>query len=409
MAYDLNNDSWDAMANTVGQVNASSLMIPTAAQAPAPNSNIQTLLPRLEMPQPQPTQESGANGGMDYLGLIASQYLKDRQGTQTPSFIKDLLADRLQMPSFSPSLKDIGDSVLHNSLSDQSSPPVGAQQFANERAKTELAPYTTRLEMIKLASDAQNKLQGGGDTPASVREYQYYNTLNPQEQQNYLNVKRNQQYLNLGDRIIAPSTGESFNKGAPPQMMPGFRRDVKSAEAVGKIMGETTVELPQIIDRANYALALIEQLKKHPGKNIAVGYGSVLPIVPGTDQADFVTRLEQIQGQNFLQAFSDLKGGGAISEVEGLKATNAVARMNRRQKADDFDKSLDDLEGVVRSGIKNAKQKAGVFDEGQPPIPDISASNTGIPRFSSPTDPAFSQLPPGSQFIDGEGNVRIKR
>lgn len=69
---------------------------------------------------------------------------------------------------------------------------------------------------------------------------------------------------------------------------------------------------------------------------------------------DLVTRIEQLQGQAFLQAFESLKGGGSITEVEGQAATNAIARLNRAQSAEAFREGLRDLQNIYQRAVERA-------------------------------------------------------
>jgi len=69
---------------------------------------------------------------------------------------------------------------------------------------------------------------------------------------------------------------------------------------------------------------------------------------------DLVTRIEQLQGQAFLQAFESLKGGGAITEREGQAATNAIARLNRAQSAEAFREGLRDLQQIYQRAVERA-------------------------------------------------------
>jgi hypothetical protein len=55
---------------------------------------------------------------------------------------------------------------------------------------------------------------------------------------------------------------------------------------------------------------------------------SLTPNLPSVDAARAATFLDQIGGAAFLTAFETLKGGGQITEVEGEKATNAIARLS---------------------------------------------------------------------------------
>ena len=54
--------------------------------------------------------------------------------------------------------------------------------------------------------------------------------------------------------------------------------------------------------------------------------------VPGSKEADFAARFEQIKGGVFLQAFNSLRGGGQITESEGSKATAALLRAQYAQR-----------------------------------------------------------------------------
>lgn len=102
-------------------------------------------------------------------------------------------------------------------------------------------------------------------------------------------------------------------------------------------------------------IGVIDKALAHPGRQTSTGLsGTVDPrnYVPGTDAADFRAVLDQIGGAAFLQAFESLKGGGQITEVEGKKATDAMARLSRAQSDKEFEQSLRDLREVMAAGYK---------------------------------------------------------
>jgi hypothetical protein len=132
-----------------------------------------------------------------------------------------------------------------------------------------------------------------------------------------------------------------------------------SQTAQGKAQGDATVALPTIEATANRALKTIEQIRTHPGREYGVGVTGVVPGIPGTQQRGFVNLVDQAKGQTFLEAFNSLRGGGAITEAEGRKATEAFARLDRAQTQHDFDAALKDLEGVINEGVRVARTKAG--------------------------------------------------
>ena len=89
----------------------------------------------------------------------------------------------------------------------------------------------------------------------------------------------------------------------------------------------------------------------------ALGLGGLLPPIPGVN-SDFLSRVAQLKGQTFLQAFNTLRGGGQITEVEGAKATDAIARLSRAQTPTEFYKALDDASGTFKTLFNSAKTRA---------------------------------------------------
>lgn len=107
-------------------------------------------------------------------------------------------------------------------------------------------------------------------------------------------------------------------------------------------------------------IAVIDKALNHPGRGTATGLsGTIDPrnYIAGTDATDFRSVLDQIGGTAFLQAFATLKGAGQITEVEGKKATDAIARLSRAQSDAEFENSLKDLREVMAAGYKRQTGK----------------------------------------------------
>ena len=68
---------------------------------------------------------------------------------------------------------------------------------------------------------------------------------------------------------------------------------------------------------------------------------------------------DQLKGKLFLEAYSSLKGGGAIANAEGERATNAMAALNTAQTSEDFVAALNDLKDVIAKGKERAAAQAG--------------------------------------------------
>lgn len=102
-------------------------------------------------------------------------------------------------------------------------------------------------------------------------------------------------------------------------------------------------------------ISVLDKAIEHPGRKAATGLSGTLDprnYVPGTDATNFRVVLDQINGAAFLQAFESLKGGGQITQIEGEKATQAIARLNRAQSDEEFLSSLNELRGIMATGYK---------------------------------------------------------
>ena len=109
------------------------------------------------------------------------------------------------------------------------------------------------------------------------------------------------------------------------------------------------------ISGAAAQISVIDKALTHPGRETSTGLSGTLDprnYVAGTDAADFRSVLDQLGGSAFLQAFESLKGGGQITEVEGKKATDAIARLQRSQSDKEFKASLKELRGVMTTGYE---------------------------------------------------------
>lgn len=65
---------------------------------------------------------------------------------------------------------------------------------------------------------------------------------------------------------------------------------------------------------------------------------------------DTIPIIQQLQGKTFLQAFESLKGGGQITEIEGKKAEQAIARLQRTQSTEAFIEALLELRDIIVAG-----------------------------------------------------------
>ncbi|MGU3399144.1 hypothetical protein ACLBWS_05285 [Brucellaceae bacterium D45D] len=144
-------------------------------------------------------------------------------------------------------------------------------------------------------------------------------------------------------------------------------KDVAGAAAEGaggKAQGEARAALPTIEGNAGNFLSMIKSLEEDEYLDSMLGpWASRMPNV-SADSERVQAKMNQIQGQTFLQAFNSLRGGGAITEIEGQKATEALARLNSAQSPTDYRQALTDLRTIVQNGVLRARSMAGVGSAG---------------------------------------------
>jgi hypothetical protein len=169
--------------------------------------------------------------------------------------------------------------------------------------------------------------------------------------------------INLGNRdpqgnlIITATPGSAEVASARAGQVAG-------AEAAGRVSGtsqaQATIDLPKVIDNADTAVKHVQELLNHPGFKSSVGMGVPgMKYVPGSPQADFRSRMGQIQGGAFLTAIDSLKGIGAITDIEGEKATKAKNRMATATSEKAFNDAAKDYLDIIEQGVKQTYSKAG--------------------------------------------------
>lgn len=283
-------------------------------------------------------------------------------------------------------LSDIGD-ILQAS----SDPAYGQLQLQQKEMQRKQAERQALIDFAKnsslspeLAGLAQASpdllpkilgMQAGLDAPAAVQNYKFRQNLPEAERANFDTIMKSQM-VDVGYGYLDRATGNVIPKGVAPT------REIKDGSVIdipASMPGEQGItdlpatrnersSLQQSIDESMRTLAGIKELRTHPGlesavgaKGLSSGFGLLGEdfAFGGTDAAGFQARLKKLGGSNFLQAYQSLKGGGAITEVEGKKAEQAIANLATSQSEEDFLKSLSELEEVVNAGIERANKKLG--------------------------------------------------
>jgi len=206
--------------------------------------------------------------------------------------------------------------------------------------------------------------------------------------------------------MMMSSTGERKAVPQTPMQKAQTTIDLEAAQA----QAEAKKAFPRLEQKAQGAISNVESLMSHPGLPGIVGMPSATlsslaykifdKTIPATDEADFNARLEQLGGQQFLQAFESLKGGGAISEVEGKKATVAISRlMNTGQSEESYRRAGQEVIDIYNRALDTARKAGGIQ-------PNLSSTD-GVPIQVQSAQQA-RELSPGTVFIDHYGQKRVR-
>tara|TARA_B110000902_G_scaffold22933_1_gene25503 strand:+ start:274 stop:1215 length:942 start_codon:yes stop_codon:yes gene_type:complete len=119
--------------------------------------------------------------------------------------------------------------------------------------------------------------------------------------------------------------------------------------------GSVDIATQKSVSTAEQTLDVINNTLNHPGLGAAVGpYDARTPTVL-PDAIAFEAFHNQIKGSAFLAAFEALKGGGQITEVEGMKAEQAMSRLDLAQDEEDYKRALNDLKSIISNSLQRSK------------------------------------------------------
>ena len=178
------------------------------------------------------------------------------------------------------------------------------------------------------------------------------------------------------------------------------REAILGAAAQGFIDGPTAKLMIEELERKEgksldlsskkSTIYLIEALLNDPDLGQVLGLeGSARSladaILPGAQEKynELKSRVDQLRGGIFTEAFKSLRGGGQITEKEGEKASAALARLDTAQGVEAFKQALREYQFYIRQGIARLEGQAiplNTFFEGpgestQPPLSDADLDN----------------------------------
>lgn len=245
----------------------------------------------------------------------------------------------------------------------------------------------------------------GAQDPSAIREYEYVNSLTPEQRTLYFQTKRATPMFDRGgSQVFTDNQGniiKEIDKTLPPEQTPETKgaqaAAVKNAE-LGIDAANKAVDVESSVTSAKNVIDSL--LKDEEGLNSITGgvFGlqgraaSVLPLSPAQRRAQGY--LDQLKGKVFLQAREALKGAGALTDFEGAKGEDAFARLNQAQTTEDFKVALQDLNAALDTALAASRRKGAQ-------VPQVGAQQpaTAIPN-QNPAAPAPIGTGGGAKVIN---------
>lgn len=190
-------------------------------------------------------------------------------------------------------------------------------------------------------------------------------------------------------------------KTVPPEQQPTLKAEQTQAATEARMRTErredARARLPGALIDARRTFGRLNQLRTHDALAAAVGASSWLPVIRGTDRADFVSRMNQITGGAFLQAFETLKGGGQITQIEGEKATQAITRMSEATSEEAFFAAMNDYAEAIQDGILKLQAAA-----------EVEQTGIDIPWLSGGPEASVTPVPANTRKGRRERRQRVR-
>jgi hypothetical protein len=254
-----------------------------------------------------------------------------------------------------------------------------AQQSAAQMFPQAKPGFTLGEDQVRYDSQGKEIARGPASVPSasnsipgSLQELEAINADRasrgepPMKPEEYLAQRRG----SSADSQLYAQYVQGLAEGVQPlpmdQFLTQFRAGVSGAQTRAsegaKVNVEALADLPRVQQNATQATKIIDDLLNHPGFSGIFGKSALLQPqwAWGSDWADANALLNQIKGKTFLEAFQTLKGGGQITELEGIKAEQAIARLDRAQSDEAAKLALLELKEIAKIGVDRARQRAGL-------------------------------------------------
>lgn len=253
----------------------------------------------------------------------------------------------------------------------------------------------------QLAEAKLKNLQQGGEAPSNVREWKYFNSLSPEDQQKYLRMKRAEHWRDTGTEWVLP------NAANPTERSASIPKDIigrETQEKVGAAQGAFIAAYPKLqmaqqsLEEKNKLVSgyIQDARKLVKESNWATGLsGALAKNVPGTPAFRLNNLIKTIKGNIGFDTLQQMRAesptGGALGQVavQELEYLQGVlGSLEQAQNAKDIDTILENIDNFMARSAERRRQALAIDMErfgsggqtGQAPGAGArSATNLGAP------------------------------
>lgn len=198
---------------------------------------------------------------------------------------------------------------------------------------------------------------GAEETTAAIQNFEYMQNLPTDEQRQQFmltNRSANSFFKDRGDAYVFvdplnPTTVlAEIPKELDPSQEPAIIAKQEQARTAGTEITRDQLAVGGQLDQLDRFSKIVEDVRKHPGKERGTGWGAQFPSVQPQAKA-FDLKVTQLKDNAFLNQIPQLKGMGALSNAEGDALRASFTYLNTLLPTTEFDAELDNIDSIIRT------------------------------------------------------------
>jgi hypothetical protein len=139
-----------------------------------------------------------------------------------------------------------------------------------------------------------------------------------------------------------------------------WEQEKKKRTTQGTQQGEALAGLPQAENNVQQAVAVLDQLRTHPGRStgpLAAMWAAMPNAAVGVTPQfhEFKLLFDQAKGKALQAAYDSIRGAGQITEKETTWAGQAMDLASSKEA---FERAMNDFESAIRAGYTKMQQRA---------------------------------------------------